>query len=267
MDLQKQFACVEIRGIRVAAIDVVKASDLIGKWAPEANGAYVTVTGAHGVVEAAYNRATLEAHQAASIVVADGMPLVWLGRALGSRTIGRVNGPELMELIFAREEFRKLRHYFYGGNPSAVNCLKNVLTARFGAFNMVGTYSPPVRSIGFNEDPQVLESIRALNPDFVWIGLSTPKQEVWMHMHMPKIGRGIGIGVGAAFDLLSGTTRRAPRWIQRSGFEWLFRLGVEPRRLYKRYFFVIPRFAYFLLETLIRQRYKGSAKVSLTERM
>jgi N-acetylglucosaminyldiphosphoundecaprenol N-acetyl-beta-D-mannosaminyltransferase len=83
-------------------------------------------------------------------------------------------------------------------------------------------------------------------------------------MHMRKIGCGIGIGVGAAFDLLSGTTRRAPRWIQRSGFEWLFRLAVEPRRLYKRYFFVIPRFAYFWLETLIKQRYKRHSNILST---
>jgi len=125
---------------------------------------------------------------------------------------------------------------------------------------MVGAYSPPIKPMGFNEDSQILEHIRALKPDIVWIGLSTPKQEVWMHMHMHKIGCGIGVGIGAAFDLLSGTTRRAPRWIQRSGFEWLFRLIVEPRRLYKRYFFVIPRFAYFWLKTLIKQRYKGNSK-------
>lgn len=258
------FPRFEIKGIRVAAIDVFMASDLISKWAPEADGAYVTVTGAHGVVEATYDRRILEAHQGASIVVADGMPLVWLGRALGYGSIGRVNGPELMELIFAREEYRNLRHFFYGGTPSAVDSLKNVLTSRFGGFNMVGTYCPPIRPIGFEEDAQVLERIRALNPDFIWVGLSTPKQEVWMHMHMRKIGHGIGVGVGAAFDLVSGTTRRAPRWIQRSGFEWLFRLIVEPRRLYKRYFFVIPRFAYFWLETLIKQGYKVKSEVGST---
>jgi N-acetylglucosaminyldiphosphoundecaprenol N-acetyl-beta-D-mannosaminyltransferase len=255
------FPRFEIKGIQVAAIDVVRACDLICKWAREANGAYVTVTGAHGVVEAIYDRKILEAHQAASIIVADGMPLVWLGRALGYSSIGRVNGPELMELVFARKEYRNLRHFFYGGNPSTVDSLKNVLLSRFGAFNMVGAYSPPIRPIGFDEDAQVLERIRALNPDFIWVGLSTPKQEVWMHMHMAKIGCGVGVGVGAAFDLLSGTTRRAPRWIQRSGFEWLFRLVVEPRRLYKRYFFVIPRFAYYWLKTVIEQRYKGMSNV------
>lgn len=256
MDPETDVPRFEIKGVEVAAIDVYRARDIIGCRAPESNGEYVTVTGAHGVVEAANNRQILEAHQGASIIVADGMPLVWLGRLLGYQSIGRVNGPELMELVFARDDLRSLRHFFYGGNPLAIANLRSTLISRFGDFNMVGAYSPPIKPIGFDEDEQTLERIRALKPDIVWVGLSTPKQEVWMHMHMRKIGHGIGVGVGAAFDLLSGTTRRAPRWIQRSGFEWLFRLVVEPRRLYKRYFFVIPRFAYFWLETLLKQRYK-----------
>ena len=210
------------------------------------------MTGAHGIVEFVYDDKIREAHQKAAFAVADGMPLVWLGRVLGYRTIGRVNGPELMELIFANESYRKLRHFFYGGNPSAVSNLRNVLVSRFGEFNMIGAHSPPIKPIGFLEEEEVLARIQALKPDFVWVGLSTPKQEVWMSMHMHKIGCGIGVGVWAAFDLLSGTTQRAPRWIQRSGFEWLFRLIVEPRRLYKRYFYVIPRFFYFWVEAAIK---------------
>jgi N-acetylglucosaminyldiphosphoundecaprenol N-acetyl-beta-D-mannosaminyltransferase len=250
----------KIRGIQVAAIDVYRARDEICARAPTAKGKYVTVTGAHGIVESAYDDTIREAHQKAEFVVADGMPLVWLGRVLGYAGIGRVNGPELMELIFANENYRKLRHFFYGGNPSAVSNLRDVLVSRFGEFNMIGAHSPPIKPIGFLEDEEVLARIRALKPDFVWVGLSTPKQEVWMLMHMHKIGCGIGVGVGAAFDLLSGTTRRAPRWIQRSGFEWLFRLVVEPRRLYKRYFFVIPRFFYFWVEAAI----KGSQNARYT---
>jgi N-acetylglucosaminyldiphosphoundecaprenol N-acetyl-beta-D-mannosaminyltransferase len=242
----------EIRGVRVAAIDVYRARDLIGTRARSARGEYVTVTGAHGVVESTYDAGIRDAHQHADIVVADGMPLVWLGRLLGFGAIGRVNGPELMELIFADATLRDLRHFFYGANPTAIMALRDTLVARFGAFNMVGMHCPPMRPLGFNEDEEVITRIQQLKPHIIWVGLSTPKQEVWMRMHMPKIGCGVAVGVGAAFDLLSGTTLRAPRWIQRSGFEWLFRLIVEPRRLYRRYVFVIPRFAYFWLEALVR---------------
>jgi N-acetylglucosaminyldiphosphoundecaprenol N-acetyl-beta-D-mannosaminyltransferase len=171
------------------------------------------------------------------------------------------HGPELMEFVFSKKELRELRHLFYGSSPAVIAKLTSTLTARFGAFNMVGSYCPPMRPKGFEEDEHVLSFIRELKPDIIWVGLSTPKQELWLHMHMKKIGSGVGIGVGAAFDLLSGTTRQAPRWIQRSGFEWLFRMAMEPRRLCKRYFFVVPRFAWFLLAVLIKTRVTGGSDV------
>ena len=159
-----------------------------------------------------------------------------------------------MEYIFAKEEYRRLRHCFYGCSPQVIARLRNVLTSRFGDFNLVWTYSPPMKPLGFVEEEDVLSRIRGLAPHFLWVGLSCPKQELWMQMHMPLIGSGVAIGVGAAFDLVSGTKFQAPRWIQRSGLEWLFRLLTEPKRLFKRYFFVIPRFLYFLLEALVKHR-------------
>jgi len=246
-----EFEKFRVREIDVAAVDVVRASDLIGQLAANARGAYVTVTGAHGIVEAVRNEQVRGAHQQASMVVPDGMPLVWLGRLLGFNSIGRVYGPDLMSCIFSRKELRQLRHFFYGSTPDVVSKLTAALVSRFGEFNFVGAYSYPIRPLGFVEDESILSRIRELKPHFVWVGLSTPKQEVWLHMHMQKIGSGVGIGVGAAFDLLSGAIPQAPRWVQRSGFEWLFRLAMEPRRLFKRYFFVIPQFLYFMAETLI----------------
>src|SRR5262249_39682405 len=106
----------------------------------------------------------------------------------------------------------------------------------------------------------VISRIRDLRPHIIWIGLSTPKQEIWLLDHMQKIGTGVGIGVGAAFDLLSGTTQQAPRWIQRSGLEWLFRLAVEPRRLFRRYLFIVPHFLYYMAETFVVHRWKLSDK-------
>jgi N-acetylglucosaminyldiphosphoundecaprenol N-acetyl-beta-D-mannosaminyltransferase len=243
-----------VRGINVAAIDVVRAGNLIGWLATNAPGAYVTVTGAHGIVESVYDDRVLEAHQQASLVVPDGMPLVWLGRMLGFNSIGRVYGPDLMASIFSRKDLRQLRHYFYGSTPEVIDRLTATLASRFGEFNLVGTYSPPIRPAGFHEDEDVLSRIQQLKPHIVWVGLSTPKQELWLFNHMRKVGSGVGIGVGAAFDLISGTTLHAPRWIQRSGLEWLFRLAVEPRRLFQRYLFVVPRFLYYMGETLIMHR-------------
>jgi N-acetylglucosaminyldiphosphoundecaprenol N-acetyl-beta-D-mannosaminyltransferase len=245
------WATFSIQGINFAAINVSNAADLIFGLATSAKGEYVAVSGAHGVVESAYDERIRVAHQHASIVVPDGMPIVWLGRLLGFDSVGRVYGPELMETMFSKPECRKLRHFFYGSSPSVVSRLRETLASRFGEFNMVGMHCPPMRPLGFAEDEEVIERLRQIRPQIIWIGLSTPKQELWLHMHMHQIGTGIGIGVGAAFDLLSGRTTQAPRWVQRAGLEWLFRTIVEPRRLVRRYCFVIPRFLWFFVKALL----------------
>jgi N-acetylglucosaminyldiphosphoundecaprenol N-acetyl-beta-D-mannosaminyltransferase len=244
------FSTFNIKGVSVAAVDLAFASNLIRQHATEAKGEFVTVTGAHGVVESAYDERIRHAHQMALMTVPDGMPLVWLGKLMGFRAMSRVCGSDLMEGVFANEQGRSLRHFFYGANPSVISELRSVLEERYGRFNLVGTYSPPMMPLGFSESDEVIARIRDLKPDLVWVGLSTPKQEIWMQMHMPQIGAGLAIGVGAAFDLVAGRIARAPRWIQRSGLEWLFRLLNEPRRLLRRYILIVPRFLFFLAEVL-----------------
>src|SRR5690242_7369548 len=121
-----------VRGIDVAAIDIASTTDLLGRLAAHAQGLYVTVTGAHGIVESVYSEQVRQAHDQAALVLPDGMPLVWLGRRLGFKRIGRVYGPDLMESIFSRNEFRALRHYFYGSTPAVINRLASIIRARFG---------------------------------------------------------------------------------------------------------------------------------------
>jgi N-acetylglucosaminyldiphosphoundecaprenol N-acetyl-beta-D-mannosaminyltransferase len=242
-----------IRGIDIAAIDISRARDFLRTLIARKPGAYLTVTGAHGIVESAYDTAVMRAHQEAAAAFPDGMPLVWLGRLIGFRSMSRVYGPDLMTAVFSVKELRQLGHFFYGGSPTAISKLRERLVLRFGDFNMVGMHCPPMLPVGFVEEEETIRRIRQLAPEFIWVGLSTPKQEVWLNMHMPRIGRGLGIGVGAAFDLLSGSVRQAPYWVQHSGFEWLFRLMMEPRRLARRYLFVIPIFAAFWIEALFME--------------
>ena len=208
-----EFRKFNVRGTSVAAIDLERACDLIGQLATGGQGSYVTVTGAHGIVESVYSDRVREAHQQAFVVVPDGMPLVWLGRLLGFDLIGRVYGPDLMASVFSRKELRYLKHYFYGSTPAIIDRLTATLKSQFGEFTLVGAYSPSIRPVGFTESEDLLSHIRELKPHIVWVGLSTPKQEIWLHDHMARIGSGVGIGVGAAFDLVSGATRQAPRWI------------------------------------------------------
>jgi N-acetylglucosaminyldiphosphoundecaprenol N-acetyl-beta-D-mannosaminyltransferase len=133
------------------------------------------------------------------------------------------------------------------------------LQARYPGLKVAGAYAPPFRQLDPLEDLQIVELIKQARPDIVWVGLSTPKQERWMAEHVERLGGPVIIGVGAAFDFHAGRKRQAPRWMQRSGLEWLFRLLSEPRRLYRRYLLNIPLFAgYLALEALgLRQTDPG----------
>ena len=148
------------------------------------------------------------------------------------------------------------RHYLYGGAPGVADALAARLRRRFPGLRIVGTYSPPFRPLPARDDAEVDRAINQANPDIVWVGLSTPKQERWAAAHVGRLRAPVLIGVGAAFDLHAGRKKQAPRWIQRGGLEWLFRLGQEPRRLWRRYLVNNPRFiASILLQTTGIRRY------------
>jgi N-acetylglucosaminyldiphosphoundecaprenol N-acetyl-beta-D-mannosaminyltransferase len=133
--------------------------------------------------------------------------------------------------------------YFYGGGVGVPDLLADRLAERFPGFRTVGTHSPPFRELSLEEDQAIVEAINLADPDLVWVGLSTPKQERWMASHINRLDALVLLGVGAAFDINTGLVRRAPQWMQRSGLEWLFRLGTEPRRLWRRYLRNNPAFA------------------------
>ncbi|HST31157.1 MAG TPA: WecB/TagA/CpsF family glycosyltransferase, partial [Chthoniobacterales bacterium] len=134
-------------------------------------------------------------------------------------------------------------HFLYGGGPGVAEELRRYLEARYPGLQIVGTYTPPFRALNDDELREVQEQVRAAHPDFVWVGLSTPKQEFFMAKHTSVLPEArIFIGVGAAFDLLTGRIPQAPKWMQRIGLEWLFRLRQEPRRLWRRYLLNNPLF-------------------------
>jgi N-acetylglucosaminyldiphosphoundecaprenol N-acetyl-beta-D-mannosaminyltransferase len=148
------------------------------------------------------------------------------------------------------------RHFFYGGAPGVAEILATRLHARFPTLQVVGLNTPPFRPLTPAEDRTVVVRINTAQPDIVWVGLSTPKQEHWMASHIGRLQAPVLIGVGAAFDFHAGLKRQAPRWIQRSGLEWLFRLVMEPRRLWRRYLITNPGFLWqILLQVLGKEPY------------
>src|SRR5216683_4642737 len=224
----------KVLGVRVHAVQIPDAIIQMEHWIEGRSRChYVAVTGMHGVTEAQQDSAFKQILNSADLVVPDGMPLVWLGRRFGFDLARRVYGPELME-TFCRATGAKYRHFFYGGAPGVSELLARLMEAQHGV-RVAGTYSPPFRRLTEEEDRAIVSRIQEAAPDVLWIGLSTPKQERWMYAHRARLQVPVLMGVGAAFDLNTGRVRQAPRWIRENGFEWLFRLLAEPRRLWRRY--------------------------------
>jgi exopolysaccharide biosynthesis WecB/TagA/CpsF family protein len=226
----------DVLGVRVNAVQIPDMIETMRQWIEERKQCHaIAVTGMHGMMEAQHDRAFKGVLNAADAVVPDGMPLVWLGRLKGLSLQRRVYGPELMMSFCEQTASTGYRHFLYGGAPGVAEKLAGVLQDKCSGLHVVGTYSPPFRALTEEEDAQIVASINAANPDIVWVGLGTPKQETWMHEHREKLRAPVLVGVGAAFDIHAGAKAQAPVWMQENGLEWLFRLAQEPRRLWKRY--------------------------------
>ncbi len=226
---------VNILGVGVSAINMAQALDTIEGWLDRRESHYVCVTPAHAVMDCQDDPDLRRVFNLSGLTTPDGMAIVWLLKLHGRRRVARVYGPDLLLAACERGLRRGARHYFYGGDPGVAEALATRLQARFPGLRIAGASAPPFRPLTEAEDRQAVEAINAAAPDFVWVGLSTPKQERWMAAHLGRVTAPAMIGVGAAFDFLSGRKPQAPRWAQRSGLEWLFRLATEPRRLWPRY--------------------------------
>jgi N-acetylglucosaminyldiphosphoundecaprenol N-acetyl-beta-D-mannosaminyltransferase len=235
-------ARVDILGVEVSAIDMNAAVAGISTWIGAGQREYVCVTGVHGVIESQRDPSLVEIHNRAGMVTPDGVPLVWCGRYAGAETMNRVYGPDLMLEVMDASVARGWRHFFYGAAPGVVDELSERLTGQFPGLNVVGTFSPPFRDLTETETLDVAARINAARPDIVWVGLSTPKQERWMARFRDLLDSPVLIGVGAAFDMHAGRLRQAPAGMQRAGLEWLFRVMMEPRRLWRRYLKIVPTF-------------------------
>ena len=224
-----------ILGVKINAVDLTAAVDTIASWIERNHPNYVCVTPAHGVMDARSDPELLEIFNHSGMTTPDGMSIVWTLKLLGHRNVSRVYGPDLMLAVCRAGVERGWRHFLYGGAEGVAKDLARSLRQRFPQIAIAGTYTPPFRPLTPEEDAAVVEQIASSHADIVWVGISTPKQERWMAAHLGRVGAPVLVGVGAAFDFLSGRKAQAPRWIQRSGFEWLFRFASEPLRLWPRY--------------------------------
>ena len=234
---------INILGVGLSVLNLQTALTALAEVVRERRKGYICVTGVHGVMEAQDDANFKKILNAAFLCTPDGMPMVWAGKLNGQREMNRVYGPDLMLDVCAWSETSGAKHFFYGGADGVAELLAQKLKLKFPKLEIVGTFTPPFRALNTDEEKKLREQVAATQPDIFWIGLSTPKQDKFMAEFLPKLDTTLMIGVGAAFDFHSGRVKQAPRWMQRSGLEWFYRLCSEPRRLAKRYFKNNPLFA------------------------
>ncbi len=214
--------------------------------------ATIMLVGIPAVISAKENQHIAQIYNTATIAAIDGMPIVNIGRKKGFNC-ERCAAPDIMGLIFKESITHKKTHFFYGGkNEEVLEKLRTNLEKNYPGINIVGMYSPPFRPLTAEEDNQICEKINKLHPDFLWVGIGAPKQEIWMKEHQSKIKEVTMLGVGAGFDFYAETLKKAPRWMEEASLEWLYRLFKEPKRLWKRYILGALKYAYYSFTLLIK---------------
>ncbi len=231
-----------VLGIGVSAINMAGALHLSEALLRERGKGYVCLTGVHGIMEAQRDKALRAILNRAFLCAPDGMPTVWVGRFQGHQNMGRVYGPDYMLGLCKLSARGGFRHFLYGGKPGVAKQLQQHLETLVPAIDIVGTYTPPFRSLTPVEEEEMLAFINHTRPDIIWVGLSTPKQEHFMAQYSDRLHASLMVGVGAAFDIHAGLLADAPNWVKPIGLQWLDRLIKEPRRLWRRYLTNNPKF-------------------------
>jgi len=230
----RQTTCT-VMGVELYAGDLGGAAQTVIDRALSKEGGYASLTGVHGITLSQRDPGLRHALQEAWVNFPDGAPVAWRQRRNGSPHAERIAGPDLMPRVISLGREHGLRHYLFGATPAVLERLTANLLERFPGAQIVGASSPPFRAMNAAEERNAVATITATAPHIVWVGLGTPKQDLWMHRLSPDLGGILSMGVGAAFDFISGNRPRAPMWMQESGLEWVHRMVHDPIKLAPRY--------------------------------
>jgi len=226
--------CANILGISVDAVDMNRALSIVARHLRSGTRGYVCAIGVHGILESLRNESLADTFASSILNVPDGAPTVWIGRAQGFRSMDHVTGPALMREVFRHREFSSYSHFFYGGKPGVAEELAAVMHLNYPWIRLAGTYTPPFRDLTPDEEQALIARFNAIHPDIIWVGISTPRQELWIRRILPLLRTRLMLGVGAAFDFHTGHIRDCAPWVKRAGFQWLHRLAQDPNRLWRR---------------------------------
>ena len=234
--------CANVLGVQIEAVNMAGALARIADVLTARQKGYVCMGGVHGIMEAQRSEAVRRAFADSLMTLPDGMPMVWVGRSQGFAEMRRVTGPDLMCEIIGNKEFAGFSHFFYGGKPGIAEELAARFRLRFPWIRIAGTFTPPFCDLNHDEACEFIAKIRQTKPSIIWVGISTPRQELFMQKYLPHLNNTLMFGVGAAFDFHTGRIKDCAEWIKSAGLQWLHRLVQDPRHLLWRYMRNNPAF-------------------------
>lgn len=242
-----QVSRLDVFDIPTTAQTFQTAIDTMLEYLDDGNTHYVSTCTVATLVQAKDSAQIRDALDGADMICSDGMPIVWMQKRLGYQQAERVYGPDILLALCEATEHTDITHYFYGGLGNVPRLMVDALREQFPSLSIVGADAPPY--IKIEDEPQqvTIDKLNAINADVIWVGLGSPKQDLWMGHYYQHLNTCLLIGVGAAFDFMAGVKPQAPRWMQKNGLEWLYRLMTEPRRLWRRYFYYNSRFIWNVL--------------------
>ncbi|WP_404427714.1 WecB/TagA/CpsF family glycosyltransferase [Ureibacillus chungkukjangi] len=243
---KEQIPTCRILGVDIAAINMQWLISFIEENLKLLSGDYICVSNVHTTVLSYESDEYRMIQNSGILAIPDGGPLSTIGKNRGYTSMNRTTGPDFMHEMFSLSEKNNYRHFFYGSTQETLGKLNKKLKRRYPKINIVGMYSPPFRQLTATEDKEIINYISDLKPDFIWIGLGAPKQEIWMSKHKGKIN-GLMVGVGAGFDYFAGNIKRAPKWMQNKNLEWVYRLLQNPKRLLNRYLRTNSKFLWLII--------------------
>ncbi len=240
-------ARVRLAGIEIDNLSMAETLARVEALSASDEPSYVVTPNVDHLVKLQRDEEFRRIYKDAALVLADGVPLLWASRLLGQPLKEKVSGSDLFVEVCALAAERSLRVFLLGGRPGAAQMAADRLVKDHPGLEVCGIYCP---YFGFERDEaenaRIVQAIRGARPNILFVGLGAPKQERWIHRHREALGVPVSIGVGISFEFVAGLVRRAPRWMQRVGLEWSWRLLMEPRRLWRRYLLEDPKFLYYV---------------------
>lgn len=249
----------DVIGFPVTAIPFKQQIALMLDWAKVRSSRAVCIANVHMLIEAHQRPDFAQILRNADLVTPDGMPLVWMLKMLGVRNQDRVAGLDVLSALCQLASLERVSIYFLGSQPAILDRMKVKLNREFPDLMIAGMDPLPFRPLTMEEDEEVVRRINASGAGLVLVALGCPKQETWIAQHKGKIAA-VMVGLGGAFPVYAGLHKRAPRVIRSLGFEWLYRLIQEPRRLWGRYRSTIPIFIWLAIKQLLASNRQTSTQ-------